>query len=161
MAYIWIRLYYKLDYNRLAACRLVFHQLAHVAQTIRDFGPLPVTWSFVMERYVGVLGRSVRSNLHIARNMANNAFLMTQQRHISMKFDLTEDNKRRSNASMISIINDGTSALLPPATRVELSDAQMRMLLAAYKAIFYEEIKVTQFHPYRPNNNMDIYLIRQ
>lgn len=51
------RLYYKYDPERLPACPVTIHVLLHIPYYIRQVGPLPLTWSFVMERFCGHLLR--------------------------------------------------------------------------------------------------------
>lgn len=139
------RLYYQHDYQRLPACRLVFHQLLHVASAVRDFGPLPVYWSFVMERYVGILGGLVRNHSSVNQNMAQSALLMEQRRHVTTKFSLSKSEKDtlRSKAStLLSSEGRVQSTLLTPSKQVILSDAQIKMLASAYKCIFHDEIEV-------------------
>ncbi|RPA81903.1 hypothetical protein BJ508DRAFT_199584, partial [Ascobolus immersus RN42] len=44
------REYYQYDFNKLAACRSVFHQMLHVADFILDCGPGYVYAQWLMER---------------------------------------------------------------------------------------------------------------
>jgi len=42
--------------SRLQVCTLPVHALLHVPQDIRSSGPVSVCWSWVMERFCGLLG---------------------------------------------------------------------------------------------------------
>ncbi|KAG8680040.1 hypothetical protein FRC08_016579, partial [Ceratobasidium sp. 394] len=56
------RLYYRYDHDRLPACVLTVHALLHMPYYIRRAGPLPCSWSFVVERFCGHLLRPAVTN---------------------------------------------------------------------------------------------------
>jgi hypothetical protein len=47
--------YYNQDYNRLAACLPVFHQLAHIADFLEILGPMWAYSQWCMERMCGII----------------------------------------------------------------------------------------------------------
>ncbi|KAJ7854394.1 hypothetical protein B0H14DRAFT_3449595 [Mycena olivaceomarginata] len=53
--------YYQYDEARLSACTLPVHALLHVADNIRQIGPMWCHWAFVMERFCGSLVPAVKS----------------------------------------------------------------------------------------------------
>jgi len=55
------RYYYQYKESRLSACPTVLHGLLHIAQNIRQCGPVWTTWTFHMERFCGVLKGSLHS----------------------------------------------------------------------------------------------------
>jgi hypothetical protein len=68
---MYIRTFYKHDYNRLAACLSVFHDIIHFPDVIEKLGPMWVYTQFPMERLIGVLGPLVRSGRHPYQNLVN------------------------------------------------------------------------------------------
>ncbi|KAG9077702.1 hypothetical protein FRC06_008756 [Ceratobasidium sp. 370] len=56
------RLYYRYDHDRLPACVLTIHALLHMPYSIWWAGPLPCSWSCVVERFCGHLLRPAIAN---------------------------------------------------------------------------------------------------
>lgn len=49
--------YYQYEWDRLAAMKPSYHQLAHIADNVADAGPVWVHWQFPMERVCGIIGK--------------------------------------------------------------------------------------------------------
>lgn len=62
---------YRYDYDRVGACRPVFHQLRHVAEAIRWAGLMYVYWQFSMERLCGMIKFQIKSRSKTNVNIAN------------------------------------------------------------------------------------------
>ncbi|KAF8493835.1 hypothetical protein BU17DRAFT_59563 [Hysterangium stoloniferum] len=58
------RLYYKYNEGNLPACTFNVHAMLHIADYIKQAGPVWTTWAFPMERYCGKLGERITSRLH-------------------------------------------------------------------------------------------------
>lgn len=127
----------------MPACLLVFHHLLHVAETLRLFGPLGSTWSFVMERYIGILGPIVRSRKLPAQNLANTCLMinrLNQIPYIYANYNSPED-------TVTSRIVQ-TDTLMQPKSKATLSDLQIRHLRQTYAAMNFtsEDQQVFYFH---------------
>jgi len=80
--------YYKCDWSRLGAMRSVFHHLAHVADHIRQSGPLRIFWQYPMERMVRLLSFWVSSRVATNVNMDNIITRWEQVNHLRYCIDL-------------------------------------------------------------------------
>lgn len=74
--------------DRLEACRLTIHGLLHVADNIRDAGPVWATWSFVMERFAGSLLPAVKSRRRPNAALANRAERVARLELLKNLYDL-------------------------------------------------------------------------
>ena len=68
---IYFREYYQNDGQRLAACKISFHYLLHVADSIKYCGPSWTHWQFPMERMCGILQPLIKSRIKPYSNLAN------------------------------------------------------------------------------------------
>jgi hypothetical protein len=75
---IYFREYYQNDDQRLAACKINFHYLSHVADSIKYCGPSWTHWQFPMERFCGILQPLVKSRIRPYSNLANTLTLLQQ-----------------------------------------------------------------------------------
>ncbi|KAF9034253.1 hypothetical protein BJ165DRAFT_1512670 [Panaeolus papilionaceus] len=98
-------LYYENDPDRLSACPLTVHALLHIADSIRENGPVWVSWAFPMERHCGILLRAIRSRRHPYVSLSAFVAAKAQLKQIRLKYDLTEvlrlDRKRINNNKTI------------------------------------------------------------
>lgn len=72
------REYYQRDDRRLSACRISFHYLLHVADSIKYCGPSWTHWQFPMERLCGILQPLIKSRIRPYSNLANTLTLLQQ-----------------------------------------------------------------------------------
>lgn len=124
--------YYRYEAERLPACRLVFHYLLHLAHCIKLHGPPSGYWSYVMERFVGLLGPLVHSRIHPYSNLANSALLDEQFRHLHYRcknFDLPSSENDPSDEQTEKL------GLLGLGKVVKLSANLLRVLRAGYEKI--------------------------
>ncbi|TFK96035.1 hypothetical protein BDV98DRAFT_576835 [Pterulicium gracile] len=67
---------------------MLIHALLHLAQDIRNMGPLWVYWCFVMERFCGSLLPSVKSRKHPNTSLANRIRNLAQNSQIELIYQL-------------------------------------------------------------------------
>lgn len=87
---IFCREYYRNDDQRLSACRISFHYLLHVAESIKYCGPSWTHWQFPMERMCGILQPLVKSKIKPYSNLANTLTLL-QQFYMLPLFSISKD----------------------------------------------------------------------
>ncbi|PKY61197.1 hypothetical protein RhiirA4_521455 [Rhizophagus irregularis] len=75
---VYFREYYQHNSQRLAACRISFHYLLHVANCIKYCGPSWTHWQFPMERICGILQPLIKSRLNPYSNLSNTLTLLQQ-----------------------------------------------------------------------------------
>ncbi|KAJ7029534.1 hypothetical protein C8F04DRAFT_962737 [Mycena alexandri] len=125
----WVQTYEKYYYQykeeRLSACPLTFHGLLHVPDDIRFCGPSSSTWTFLIERFCGVLQAGLRSRRHPWANLNNRVIRLAYLEQLGARYDLEEELSTHKHPEMI---------LRAPYTRVNIPDALMRKRLAAYFA---------------------------
>jgi hypothetical protein len=85
-----VRIYYQFDVNRLSACPLTIHALLHVADDIEMNGPSCNNWSFVMERYCGVLVPAVKSRKYPFTALSLRQLHITRLNDIKNRYNLHE-----------------------------------------------------------------------
>lgn len=61
MPFYCLRIYLQYSETRLPVCTLPIHALLHIAQDIRNMGPMWAYWAFPMERFCGSLLPSIKS----------------------------------------------------------------------------------------------------
>lgn len=71
--------FYRQGWSRLRACRPVFHQIRHCAESLRWNGPMPHHAQWFMERFCGTTARYAKS-----RSMAN-ANIAIRATHVEME----------------------------------------------------------------------------
>ncbi|CAB5302545.1 unnamed protein product [Rhizophagus irregularis] len=72
------REYYQNNGQCLAACKISFHYLLHVADSIKYCGPSWTHWQFPMERVCGILQPLIKSKIKPYSNLANMLTLLQQ-----------------------------------------------------------------------------------
>ncbi|CAB5181446.1 unnamed protein product [Rhizophagus irregularis] len=72
------REYYQNNGQRLAACKISFHYLLHVANSIKYCGPSWTHWQFPIERVCGILQPLIKSKIKPYSNLANMLTLLQQ-----------------------------------------------------------------------------------
>ena len=75
---IFCREYYQNDDQHLAACKISFHYLLHVAESIKYCGPSWTHWQFPMKRMCGILQPLIKSKIKPYSNLANTLTLLHQ-----------------------------------------------------------------------------------
>ncbi|KAG2120142.1 hypothetical protein DEU56DRAFT_692461, partial [Suillus clintonianus] len=85
------RYYYQYKCERLSVCTLTAHGLLHVADGIRDCGPVWCTWSFYMERFCHVLQSGPRSVQQPWSHLNNRLLHMTYLEQLAARFDLEDE----------------------------------------------------------------------
>jgi len=75
---IFCKEYYQNDDQRLAACKISFHYLLHVEESIKYCGPSWTHWQFPMERMCGILQPLIKSKIKPYSNLANTLTLLQQ-----------------------------------------------------------------------------------
>ncbi|KAI0683538.1 hypothetical protein C8Q76DRAFT_662367 [Earliella scabrosa] len=113
------RMYYQYEPARLSTCPLTIHALLHIADSIRDAGPVWTSWAFPMERYCGALQPAIRSRRYPYASL--NRYILDKARldHIKLKYSL-EDTLAMRPPNLggfyraVCIPNYTTCALLPP-----------------------------------------------
>lgn len=58
------RIFYQFDDRRLPTCLITIHVWLHIPDMIRRSGPVWAYWTWVMERFCGLLGQAVTSRKH-------------------------------------------------------------------------------------------------
>lgn len=84
------RIYYQFDVKRLSACPVTIHALLHVVDDIRMNGPPCNNWSFVMERYCGILVPAVKSRSHPFTALSLRQLHITRLNDIKNRYNLQE-----------------------------------------------------------------------
>lgn len=128
------RLYYQRNPARSSACPVTVHALLHIAESIRQMGPVWRYWAFPMERYCGKLQPVIRSRRFpypaIDRFVVEDA----QLTQISLLYDLV---------SALSLAPPATSSrgfshpdyssciLLPPSRSGVPSDSKLALIASA------------------------------
>ena len=69
---IIFRKYYHGEEERISTMKLCFHNILHIADSIKNTGPCWATWQFPMERVCGMLLPLARSRLYPYKNIINN-----------------------------------------------------------------------------------------
>lgn len=88
---LFISIYYQYDPERLPACPLTIHALLHIAQSIRDMGPVWCYWAFVMERYCGTLTPDIKSRRFPFASLDRNVVERAQLTQIGLTYNITNE----------------------------------------------------------------------
>ena len=89
------RYYYQGTIDRLEACPLTIHGMAHIPDDIVDTGPIWTTWTFMMERFAGSLLSAVKSKKKPNRVLALHVRRGAQLNVIKWKYNLDKLIKER------------------------------------------------------------------
>lgn len=122
------RVYYKYDYERLSACRMVFHHLLHVAECIRRFGPPTGYWSYAMERFIGILGPLVHSRVNPYSNLATTALMLEQLRQIRFTHEDFRLNPSESSELKPGLRGVGRPVILTAREKADLVQVYEHMM---------------------------------
>lgn len=87
------RYYYQYDMDRIQVCTLPVHALLHVPADIRATGPVSSCWSWVMERFCGLLGIVATKGRRYPNTVIENRM---QQHSLVLFFDAKYDLGLRS-----------------------------------------------------------------
>ena len=85
------RIYYQYNPGRLAVCTLPVHALLHLAQDIRQAGPVWCYWAFPMERFCGKLSASAKSRRWPYRSLSYRICDMEHLNQIKILYDLGKE----------------------------------------------------------------------
>ena len=85
------RYYYQYKIECLSTCTLTIHGLLHIAQDIRNCGPVWTTWTFYMERFCNMLQRIRRSQAHPWSNLDISLVHMVYLEQLAVRFDLSDE----------------------------------------------------------------------
>lgn len=83
--------YYQFMEDRLPVCTLPIHGLLHVADDIKNCGPVWIHWTFFLEWYCQLLKTSLKSHRHPWSNLANRVVQLAYLSQINMKFYLADE----------------------------------------------------------------------
>ena len=86
-----IRMYYQHDLRRLRVCTLPIHALLHIADDIRNAGPVWCYWAFAMERFCGLLANSNKSRRWPWMSINYRIFDVIQLNQIKVLYNLDEE----------------------------------------------------------------------
>jgi hypothetical protein len=98
------RIYHQYNLNRLAVCTLPVHALLHVADDIRQAGPVWCYWAFAMERYCGLLASSGKSRRSPFISISYHICDMAQLNQIKVFYDLGKDLDLNGQSAMTGIL---------------------------------------------------------
>ena len=84
------RLYYQHQFHRLPACTMPVHALLHIADDIRQAGPVWCYWAFAMERYCGLLANSTKSRRDPFISLSRRIRDIEELKLIRLKYNLTD-----------------------------------------------------------------------
>ena len=84
-------IFYQCDPERISTCPVTIHSLLHVADGIEAAGPVWTYWSFVMERYCGLLKRDgVRSLRKPYTSLDNRVRHVAQLNTAKIRYNLVD-----------------------------------------------------------------------
>jgi hypothetical protein len=127
-----------MDSRRLSACRICFHYLLHVAESIENCGPTWCYWQFPMERFCGMMLPLIHSKLNPYINLSKNVTLIEQLNHTQFVKNAKswfQDNKKEKQWTINQVY--GTSdydyeEFYWPSCNYNLSDKEFRALKKFY-----------------------------
>ena len=85
------RFYYQFQKERLSACTSCIHALLHVADDIRETGPVWINWAFGTEHYCGSLLPAVKLRSHPYTAMSNYMLHKVQVAQIRLRWGLAKE----------------------------------------------------------------------
>ncbi|KAF8597325.1 hypothetical protein BDV93DRAFT_453158 [Ceratobasidium sp. AG-I] len=92
---LWVtkyeRYYYQYNPSRLQTCPVNLHYLLHLADSIKQMGPVWCYWAFPMERYCSFLGAAVKSRRFPFANIARRIQDVCTLRIIRERYSLHEE----------------------------------------------------------------------
>lgn len=170
-------LYYQYSDKRLPFCTSNVHGLLHLAQYIRESGPLHCFWNYITERACGFVARLVTSRLHPYGTLNQAIKRRAQLMQVINKYDLVNtvdffhDNSRDDAetsrfewkipgcehtclvvalALTHALIVDDATVLRAPVTRNFIPDRSLREKVAKYFVNVFTLKSWTQIMRYLP-----------
>ncbi|TBU57391.1 hypothetical protein BD310DRAFT_821590, partial [Dichomitus squalens] len=109
----------------LSTCPLTIHALLHIADSIRDIGPVWAAWAFPMERYCGSLQPAIRSRRFPYASL--NRYVLDKARldHIKLRYGSTLRTHLTLHAPLGVLpksVEGYTSLVLLPSSRTVVLD---------------------------------------
>ena len=87
--YALCRYYYQYRAERLTTCRITVHALLHLVDDIKRTGPVWVNWSFVMERFCGLLLPAIKSKRKPYACLNKRLLQVSQLAQITARYQLS------------------------------------------------------------------------
>ncbi|KAI0755878.1 hypothetical protein BC629DRAFT_1296691 [Irpex lacteus] len=107
--------YYQYKPERLPTCVLTIHALLHIADSIEAIGPVWAYWAFPMERYCGILQRSVRSRRFPFANLAQTVLSDARLKQLGLRYNIRQMLSLKPPPNMyVRSPSYTTCILLPP-----------------------------------------------
>ncbi|KAJ7266668.1 hypothetical protein C8J57DRAFT_1068624 [Mycena rebaudengoi] len=136
------RFYYQYDSHRLATCTMPIHALLHIANDIRQIGPMWCFWAFVMERFCGSLLTAVKSRKHPFTSLAHRIRDVAQLSQIELlqtldTLFLAVSKSRRCSRFVDNIVLDPDIRMLYPNRQLDVN-SPLRNKIAAFLVTNYE-----------------------
>jgi hypothetical protein len=100
------RLYYQYNRSRLPVCTLPVHALLHLANDIRQAGPVWCYWAFAMERFCGMLARSGKSQRFLWASLSYRIHGTAQLNQIKIVYQLDKQLNIRGVSSATGQVYD-------------------------------------------------------
>ena len=91
------RYYYQYHEERLSACTLTIHGLLHLADGIQECGPVWTMWTFYMERFCGMLQRSLLSHVQPWSNLNKSLLHAIYLEQLGVHYNLQDELQHVSN----------------------------------------------------------------
>ncbi|KAJ6459013.1 hypothetical protein C8R45DRAFT_913204 [Mycena sanguinolenta] len=135
------KFYYQYEESRLCACTLPVHALLHIAQDIRNMGPMWCFWAFVMERFCGSLVPAVKSRKHPFASLAHRIRDVAQLTQIKLLYGLTAELDLSPSKEMVETrfaSDDYPDLRMVYPYRTIAIDVSLRNKIAAYLTTNYE-----------------------
>jgi len=85
------RYYYQYDESRLPACTLPVHGMLHIANDLRQCGPVWTTWTFFLERYCQKFKLALKSRVQPWGNLNREVLYTTYLQQTVLRYDVREE----------------------------------------------------------------------
>lgn len=82
---------YRSRWDRISACRVLIHQLCHVAESMRRLGPMANYWQFPIERLIGALESEIKNKSSTNAHLENLIIMKQQNNNLPFVLPMTED----------------------------------------------------------------------
>lgn len=89
-----LRLYYGYNVERLPLVPLTLHAILHIPDEIEMNGPMCYNWSWVMERWCGILGPAIKSRSKPFACLSLRQLHLAQLGIIRMRYNLGQHLRR-------------------------------------------------------------------
>ncbi|KAG1745048.1 uncharacterized protein EDB91DRAFT_1236456 [Suillus paluster] len=83
--------YYQHNESRLPACTLPIHGMLHIADDIRQCGPVWTTWTFFLERYCQKFKIALKSRVQPWGNLNKEVLYMMYLQQVVLRYDVQEE----------------------------------------------------------------------